>query len=119
MIGMVLVGLIAVLHLYIMVMEMVMWEAPRTRKVFGTSAEFASQSKVLAANQGLYNGFLAAGLVWAIWLGLPGDGVDVALFFLACVAVAGVFGAASVGVRILFVQTMPAVMAGIAVWNGF
>ena len=70
-----------------------MWQAPRTRAVFGTSAEFAAQTKVLAANQGLYNGFLAAGLVWALWLGAEGRGV--ALFFLGCVLVAGIYGAAT------------------------
>ena len=118
MIGMGLVGLIAALHVYVMVMEMVLWEALRTRKVFGTTAEFAAQSKVLTANQGLYNGFLAAGLIWSVWLGLPGAGAAVALFFLACVAVAGVFGAATIGVRILFVQTVPAVLAIAAVWAG-
>ena len=118
MIGMGLVGLIAALHLYIMVMEMVLWEAPRTRRIFGTTAEFAAQSKVLAANQGLYNGFLAVGLIWAIWLGLPGEGAGAALIFLGCIAVAGVFGGATSGVRIFFVQTVPAVIAGISVWNG-
>ena len=119
MIGMVLVGLVAALHLYIMVMEMLLWQAPRTRKLFATSAEFAAQMRVLAANQGLYNGFLAAGLIWAIWLGLPDARQDVALFFLACVAVAGILGAATVGIRILFVQTVPAVLALAAVLAGF
>ena len=118
MIGLTGVALISALHGYIMVIEMALWQTPRTRRIFGTTAEFAAQTKVLAANQGLYNGFLAVGLIWAIWLGLPGEGADVALFFLACIAVAGVFGAATVGVRILAVQTVPAVIAGIAVWTG-
>jgi putative membrane protein len=111
-----LVGLIAVLHLYILVLEMFLWQAPRTRAVFGTSAEFAAATKVLAANQGLYNGFLAAGLIWALWLGRDGRGV--ALFFLVCVLVAGVFGAATASRRILFVQAVPAALAIVAVLAG-
>ncbi|OYU40406.1 MAG: hypothetical protein CFE33_07770 [Pseudorhodobacter sp. PARRP1] len=116
MIAQVLVGLIAALHLYILVLEMFLWQAPRTRAVFGTSAEFASQTKVLAANQGLYNGFLAAGLVWALWLGAEGRGV--ALFFLGCVLVAGIYGAVTVSRRILFVQAVPSALAIAAVLLG-
>jgi putative membrane protein len=104
---------IAVLHLYIMV-----WEAPRTRRSFGTTAEFAAQTKVLAANQGLYNGFLAAGLAWALWLGLAGEGGKVAAFFLACVLVAGLFGAATASRRILFIQAIPAALALGALFGG-
>jgi putative membrane protein len=100
------VGLIALLHVYILVLEMFMWETPRARKAFGTTPEFAAQSKVLAANQGLYNGFLAAGLFWGLWLGDAGYGVKV--FFLLCVLVAGVYGAATANKRILFVQAVPA-----------
>lgn len=111
-----LIGLIAVLHLYILVLEMFLWQAPRTRAVFGTSAEFAAATKVLAANQGLYNGFLAAGLIWALWLGAEGRGV--ALFFLVCVLVAGVFGAATASRRILFVQAVPAALGIVAVLVG-
>jgi putative membrane protein len=88
---------------------MFLWDTPRGRKAFGTSEAFARESKVLAANQGLYNGFLAAGLIWGIWLGEAGDPVKV--FFLLCVAVAGAYGAATVGIRILFVQTVPALLA--------
>ena len=95
---------------------MFLWQAPRTRAVFGTSAEFAAQTKVLAANQGLYNGFLAAGLIWALWLGADGRGV--ALFFLACVLVAGIYGAATASRRILFVQAVPAALAIVAVLAG-
>jgi putative membrane protein len=102
-------GLVALIHLYIVVLEMFLWDTPRGRKAFGTSEAFARQSKVLAANQGLYNGFLAAGLIWGIWLGEAGDPVKV--FFLLCVAVAGAYGAATVGIRILFVQTVPALLA--------
>ncbi|WP_426030950.1 DUF1304 domain-containing protein [Cypionkella sp. TWP1-2-1b2] len=116
MIAMALVALIAALHVYILVLEMFLWEAPRTRAVFGTSAEFAAASKVLAGNQGLYNGFLAAGLVWALWLGAEGRGV--ALFFLACVLVAGIYGAATASRRILFVQALPSALAIVAVLAG-
>jgi putative membrane protein len=118
MIGAVLVGLIALLHLYILVLEMFLWETPRARRVFGTSAEFAANTKVMAANQGLYNGFLAAGLIWALILGLPGAGQGVAVFFLACVLVAGVYGGLTAARRILYVQALPAGLALIAVLAG-
>lgn len=111
-----LIGLIAALHGYILVLEMFLWQAPGTRAVFGTSAEFAAASKVLAANQGLYNGFLAAGLIWALWLGADGRGV--ALFFLTCVLIAGLYGAATVSRRILFVQAVPSALAIAAVLAG-
>ena len=111
MIGNVLVGLVALIHLYIVVLEMVLWDKPFGRKVFGNSKEFATASKVLAANQGLYNGFLAAGLIWAA----AGGRRDVALFFLGCVVVAGVYGAATVNRRIFFVQAVPALVAIAAV----
>jgi putative membrane protein len=104
-----LTGLVALIHLYIVVLEMFLWDTPRGRKAFGTSEAFARQSKVLAANQGLYNGFLAAGLIWGIWLGGAGDPVKI--FFLLCVAVAGAYGAATVGIRILLIQTVPALLA--------
>jgi len=103
------VALIALLHVYILVLEMFLWTTPRGRKAFGTTAEFAEQSKVLAANQGLYNGFLAAGLLWGLWL--RGAGFDIKVFFLGCVIVAGVYGAATVGRKILFVQALPAAIA--------
>ena len=106
-----LVGLIALLHVYIMVLEMFMWTTPRALKAFGTTPELAAQTRVMAGNQGLYNGFLAAGLFW----GLLTDAQDVQLFFLACVAVAGLYGAATANRRILFVQTVPAVLAILAV----
>jgi putative membrane protein len=102
-------GLVALIHLYIVVLEMFLWDTPRGRKAFGTSEAFARESKVLAANQGLYNGFLAAGLIWGIWLGEAGDPVKI--FFLLCVAVAGAYGAATVGIRILLIQTVPALLA--------
>ena len=109
-----LTGAVALIHLYILVLEMVLWQAPRVRRIFGTTAEFAAASKVLAANQGLYNGFLAAGLVWGLLLGEAGDPIKV--FFLGCVAIAGVYGAFTVGKRILLVQTVPAALALLAIW---
>lgn len=110
----VLIGVVAVLHLYFMYLEMIAWDRPLGRKTFGTTAEFAAASKALAANQGLYNGFLVAGLAWGLYLGDGGYGVKV--FFLACVIVAGVFGAATVSGRILFVQALPAALALLALW---
>jgi putative membrane protein len=114
MIGSVFSGLVALIHLYILVLEMFLWNKPQGLKAFGTTPEFAAQTTVLAANQGLYNGFLAAGLIWGIWLGEAGDPVK--LFFLLCVAVAGLYGGATVSRRILFVQTVPAILAILAVW---
>jgi len=114
MIGSILTGVIALIHIYILILEMFLWDKPQGMKAFGTTPAFAAESKTLAANQGLYNGFLAAGLIWGIWLGEAGDPVKI--FFLLCVAVAGVFGAVTVGRKILFVQTIPAVVALIGVW---
>jgi len=114
MIGSIFTGVVAAIHIYIVVLEMFLWESERGRKAFGLTAEFARSTRVLAANQGLYNGFLAAGLIWGIWLGEPGDSIK--LFFLLCVAVAGIFGAATASRRILFIQTLPAVVAIVAVW---
>jgi putative membrane protein len=98
--------LVALLHLWILVLEMFLWDTPRGMKVFGTSLDFARASKVLAANQGLYNGFLAAGLLWGLSLGAAGWQVKV--FFLACVLVAGLYGGMTANRRILFVQALPA-----------
>jgi len=113
----VLIGLVAVIHIYILVLEMFLWDTPKGRKVFGTTPEFATQSKVLAANQGLYNGFLAAGLIWSLLLGvgLGASGRPVALFFLGCVLVAGLYGAATATRKILYVQALPAAVAIAAV----
>ncbi|MFM2354847.1 MAG: hypothetical protein RLZZ528_583 [Pseudomonadota bacterium] len=118
MIGLVLTCAVAALHVYILWLEMFRWEHPATRAAFGTTADFARDSRVLAANQGLYNGFLAAGLIWAAVLGIPGAGSANALFFLGCVTVAGVYGAATASRRILFVQALPAALAGVAVMAG-
>ncbi|BAB50713.1 MULTISPECIES: DUF1304 domain-containing protein [Mesorhizobium] len=117
MIGNILVGLVALIHVYIVYLEMVLWDTPRGHKAFRLTPEFAKASKVLAANQGLYNGFLAAGLIWGLYLGATGFQVKV--FFLLCVAIAGLYGAATVGRKILFIQTVPAVVALIAVWLGW
>jgi len=98
--------LVALLHVYILVLEMFLWNKPRGLKAFGMTPELAAQTKVLAANQGLYNGFLAAGLLWALWMGHSGFALKV--FFLGCVLVAGIYGAATANKRILFVQALPA-----------
>jgi len=102
----IMVGLVALLHIYFLVLEMFLWDTPRGRRVFGTTPEFAAASKSLAANQGLYNGFLAAGLIWGLFAGDP-----VMIFFLACVIVAGAYGAATVNLKILWVQAVPAAIA--------
>ena len=110
----VLVAVVALLHAYFRVLEMFLWTKPSGRKTFGLERELAEQTKALAANQGLYNGFLAAGLLWGLVAG--GDlRVPVLTFFLTCVVVAGVFGAATVSRRILVVQAVPAVLALVAV----
>ena len=114
MIASILTGLVALIHVYILILEMFLWDSARGRKAFGTTEAFARESKVLAANQGLYNGFLAAGLIWGIWLGDAGDPVKI--FFLLCVTVAGIYGALTVGTRILLIQTVPAAIALLAVW---
>jgi putative membrane protein len=109
-----LVALVALLHLYILVLEMFLWRT-RARRAFGMSAEQAEATATLAKNQGLYNGFLAAGLLWALASG-P-ELIPRATFFLLCVAVAGVYGAATVGRKILMVQTLPAALALAALWG--
>lgn len=103
------VTLVALLHLYFLVLEMFFWTKPLGLRTFGNKPEFAEASKVLAANQGLYNGFLAAGLLWGLSLGSAGRSVE--LFFLGCVLVAGVFGAVTASRKILFVQALPAAIA--------
>ena len=112
----VLIVVVAALHVYFLVLEMFLWRTPFGRRTFGTTAEAAESSAVLAANQGLYNGFLAAGLLWALlWFGVPG-GRAVLTFFLGCVIVAGVYGAATVSRRILLVQAVPAAAALVLLW---
>jgi putative membrane protein len=102
----VVVALVAVIHVYILVLEMFLWNKPAGLRAFGQTPDAAAASRVLAANQGLYNGFLAAGLVWGLLLGPSGTPVKV--FFLACVLVAGLYGAATASRKILFVQAIPA-----------
>lgn len=114
-IPLILVTLVALLHVYILILEMFLWTTPRGRKAFGLTPEFAEQTKTLAANQGLYNGFLAAGLIWGVLHPAPEFAWQVQMFFLTCVAVAGIYGAATASRRILFIQTVPAVIAMLAV----
>ena len=103
------VVLVALLHLYFLVLEMYFWDKPLGRRAFGLTPEFAAASKALAANQGLYNGFLAAGLVWGM---LPGEaGHSIKLFFLGCIVVAGIFGAVTASRKILWVQALPGAAA--------
>jgi putative membrane protein len=102
------IALLALIHVYILFLEMFQWDTPRGRKAFGTTAEFSAATKVLAANQGLYNGFLAAGLFWGLYLGTQGHAVKV--FFLLCILVAGLYGAYSSSKKILFVQAIPAAL---------
>ena len=118
MIGAALVALVALIHVVILLMEMVLWDTPRVRAIFGVSPEFAANTRVMAANQGLYNGFLAAGLILALIRGIPGAGADLAYFILACVVVAGLYGAATASRRILYVQAVPGILALIAVLFG-
>jgi putative membrane protein len=104
------VVVVALLHLYFLVLEMFFWTKPAGRRAFRLTPEFADASKVLAANQGLYNGFLAAGLLWGVYAG-PTDGYPVKVFFLGCVIVAGIFGAATASRKILWVQAVPGAIA--------
>ncbi len=106
-----LVVLVAAINVYILVLEMFLWRTPLGMRSFGTDPAFAERSATLAANQGLYNGFLAAGLIWGVLAGDAAVGTPVKLFFLGCVIVAGLYGAATVSRRILVVQALPAVIA--------
>ncbi|HEU5293426.1 MAG TPA: DUF1304 domain-containing protein [Burkholderiaceae bacterium] len=108
------VALVALLHLYFLVLEMFLWDKPAGLRAFGHTPEAAAQSKVLAANQGLYNGFLAAGLLWSLSLGTAGSTVKV--FFLSCVVIAGLYGAATASRKILFVQALPGAITLVLVW---
>jgi putative membrane protein len=111
--ALILTALVALLHVYILVLEMFLWETPYGRRVFRTTPETAATSKVLAANQGLYNGFLAAGLFWGLWLG--DEGRSIRLFFLLCVTAAGIYGGLTASRRILLVQALPALVAVVLV----
>jgi putative membrane protein len=111
-----LVALVAALHLYFLALEMFLWTRPIGLKTFRNSPEKAADTAVLAANQGLYNGFLAAGLLWGLVQDIPAFAFQIKTFFLLCVIVAGIFGAVTVSRRILVVQAMPAAIALILLW---
>src|SRR5436305_15003289 len=111
-----LVALVAALHVYFLVLEMFLWTEPLGLKTFRNSFEKATDSAVLAGNMGLYNGFLAAGLIWGLVQPTAGFAFQIKLFFLLCVIVAGVYGAATVKPKILYVQAVPAVLALIVLW---
>lgn len=116
--GKILIGLVAAIHLYIMWFEMFAWES-RGPKVFRDfSKDLFGKTKAMAANQGLYNGFLAAGLIWSLMINDENWSDNIALFFLICVAIAGIYGAATAEKKILFVQTIPAALAIIFVLLG-
>lgn len=115
MIADIVVVLIAFQHIAFLVLEMFLWDKPVGLRVFGHSREIAAITRVLAANQGLYNGFLAAGLLWGVILGADGTGVKI--FFLSCVLLAGVYGAATAGRNILFIQALPAVIGLLLVFS--
>jgi len=106
----ILTGLVAALHVYFLVLEMFLWTTPFGQKTFKRSAAEQESTKILAANQGLYNGFLAAGLVWSL-VGGAAIALPIRIFFLACVVVAGLYGAATAAKQILFVQAIPAAAA--------
>jgi putative membrane protein len=101
------VGIIALMHVWFLTLEMFLWDKPAGLRAFGITPEFAAQSKVLAANQGLYNGFLAAGLAWGLILG-GAEGTHVKIFFLTCVLVAGLYGGLTATRKVLWVQALPA-----------
>lgn len=105
--GQILIAAVALAHIGFMILEMFFWDHPVGRKTFRLTPEFSAASRALAANQGLYNGFLAAGLIWALW----SERVDLKVFFLACVIVAGIYGALTVKPRIFFIQAAPAILA--------
>ena len=112
----ILVALVALLHVYFLVLEMFLWTKPLGLKTFGQSLAKAQESAVLAANQGLYNGFLVAGLVWGLLHPAPAFAFQIKVFFLLCVVIAGLYGAWSVSRRILFVQALPAAIALVLVY---
>jgi putative membrane protein len=111
----VLTALVAVEHVYFLILEMFLWTRPAGLRAFGLTREQAESSRVLAANQGLYNGFLAAGLSWSL-IAPPPLGRPLRIFFLACVVVAGLYGGATASRKILVVQALPALLALVLVW---
>jgi putative membrane protein len=115
--GEILIGVVAVLHLYFLVLEMFLWTKPRGLRTFGQTQQDAETTKVLAANQGLYNGFLVAGLVWGLITADPAR-LQFQVFFLLCAIVAGVYGGLTVSKRIMYVQSGPAALALLLVLLG-
>jgi len=113
--ALILVALIALEHIYILVLEMFLWTSPRSMKAFGVKPELAAETRVMAANQGLYNGFLAAGLIWALIHPDAAIAFQIKLFFLGCVVVAGLYGGVTVSRKIIVIQALPAAIAMIAV----
>lgn len=111
-----LVALVAIEHIYILILEMFLWTKPRTRKIFGFSKVEAEKTVVFAANQGLYNGFLAAGLIWGLLHSDIVYGEQIQIFFLSCIIVAAIYGGYSVKRSIILVQGLPAIVALLAVW---
>jgi putative membrane protein len=109
------IAIIALMHLWFLILEMFLWDKPTGRRAFGLTPEFAAQSKVLAANQGLYNGFLAAGLFWGLLLGGT-EGLHVKVFFLTCVLVAGLYGGFTATRKVLWIQATPAVVGLACLW---
>ena len=107
----ILVGFVAFLHLAFLYLEMFLWKTPIGIKIFRLEPDFAKKSAALAANQGLYNGFLAAGLVWSLLTSVPSMALGLQIFFLSCVIVAAIFGAATASFNILFIQGLPAIIA--------
>jgi putative membrane protein len=106
----VLIGIVAALHVYFLVLEMFLWDKPYGRRVFGWTQEFATSTKVLASNQGLYNGFLVAGLVWSL-LDTDSHAFELKIFFLSCVLIAGIYGGITASRKILYAQALPAAIA--------
>ncbi|HTF95072.1 MAG TPA: DUF1304 domain-containing protein [Cellvibrio sp.] len=110
----ILIAFVAVLHIYILVLEMFLWEKPVGLKAFRNTPEKAAITRILAANQGLYNGFLAAGLIWGLCLGEAGT--DIKFFFLGCIMIAGIYGAFTASRKIFFIQTLPALLGVICLY---
>ncbi len=106
----ILIGIVAALHMYFLVLEMFLWNKPPGLRTFGLTQELADSTRKLAANQGLYNGFLAAGLIWGLYMG-GHEGFHIKIFFLSCIIVAGIFGGITVSRKIFFVQAAPALIA--------
>jgi putative membrane protein len=114
----ILIAIVAVLHLYFLMLEMFLWTKPLGLKTFKQSQQKADDSAVLAANQGLYNGFLAAGLIWGLAHPVAGTAFQIKVFFLLCVIVAGLYGGYSVSTRIIVIQAVPALLALVLLWFG-